>query len=201
MRTRKRLVATAFRSEGVYNRAEKPSVTFCGKEARLRKGTAAFSSTRSIANPAPNAAVIKSCRADASGDMRGGFYTFRPLPPGNRWFQAEGAEMIPQRGITHSTEAVFPLNGNHAPRGRRVTPGGEYIKNDLDAKGFQPLQIQYIRRFCQNRVKSVNEMQHFFKIPFSAHNATQTCGNVDFYKIFCVFLKKVRFFPEKYGNI
>ncbi|MCQ4021793.1 MULTISPECIES: hypothetical protein [unclassified Ruminococcus] len=30
--TRKRLVATASRSEGVYNRAGEPSVTFCGKE-------------------------------------------------------------------------------------------------------------------------------------------------------------------------
>ena len=36
---RKKLVATVFRREGVYNRAEKPSVTFCGEEER-RSGRA-----------------------------------------------------------------------------------------------------------------------------------------------------------------
>ena len=42
--------------------------------------------------------------------------------------------------------------------------GGEYIKNDLDAKDFQPLRIQYIPCICQKHVITVNEMQHFFKL-------------------------------------
>ena len=36
-RTRKKLVATASRCEDVYNRAGKPSVTFCGKEEQRRE--------------------------------------------------------------------------------------------------------------------------------------------------------------------
>ncbi len=35
--TRKRLAAKDFRREGVYNRTENPSVTFCGKEERRNK--------------------------------------------------------------------------------------------------------------------------------------------------------------------
>ena len=37
--TRKRLVATASRREGVYNRAGEPSVTFCGKGGTVERVT------------------------------------------------------------------------------------------------------------------------------------------------------------------
>jgi len=36
---RKRLVAKDFRCEGVYNRAENPSVTFCGEEPQRNKAS------------------------------------------------------------------------------------------------------------------------------------------------------------------
>ncbi len=42
-RTRKKLVATANRREGVYNRTGKPSVTFCGKATQRNERTGNFS--------------------------------------------------------------------------------------------------------------------------------------------------------------
>ena len=42
MRNRKRLVAKDFRREGVYNRTEKPSVTFCGEEEQRNEREGAF---------------------------------------------------------------------------------------------------------------------------------------------------------------
>ena len=41
-RTRKKLVATANRCEGVYNRAGEPSVTFCEKEEQRRERALIF---------------------------------------------------------------------------------------------------------------------------------------------------------------
>ena len=52
--TRKKLVATANRREGVYKRAGEPSVTFCGKEERRREWADDFSkekSSRTIQSP------------------------------------------------------------------------------------------------------------------------------------------------------
>ena len=50
--TRKRLVATASRREGVYNRAGEPSVTFCGEEERRRARAAAKDAAASGAESA-----------------------------------------------------------------------------------------------------------------------------------------------------
>ena len=44
---RKRLAAAASRCEGVYNRAGKPSVTFCGKEEQRRERALIFVKNRS----------------------------------------------------------------------------------------------------------------------------------------------------------
>ena len=46
-RTRKRLVATGRRREGVYNRAGEPSVTFCGKEEQRHERALTFEKSRS----------------------------------------------------------------------------------------------------------------------------------------------------------
>ena len=45
--SRKKLVATANRREGVYNRAGEPSVTFCGKEEQRRERALIFVKNRS----------------------------------------------------------------------------------------------------------------------------------------------------------
>ena len=45
--TRKELVATANRREGVYNRAGEPSVTFCGKKEQRRECALIFEKNRS----------------------------------------------------------------------------------------------------------------------------------------------------------
>ena len=50
--TRKRLIATASRREGVYNRAGEPSVTFCGEEERRRERAAAKDAVASGAESA-----------------------------------------------------------------------------------------------------------------------------------------------------
>ena len=50
--TRKRLIATASRREGVYNRAGEPSVTFCGEEERRRARAAAKDAAASGAESA-----------------------------------------------------------------------------------------------------------------------------------------------------
>ena len=46
-RTRKRLVATGRRREGVYNRTGEPSVTFCGKEEQRHERALTFEKSRS----------------------------------------------------------------------------------------------------------------------------------------------------------
>jgi hypothetical protein len=127
--------------------------------------------------------------------MRGGFDPLHRLPPARRRRQADGED---------STETCFrrkrSANEQRAEGAARCSRVDSW-EGFAVTGSFCSLHLHHITQMRQKRVMPVKLLRFSKKSRSFSPPKHKNVSKMKLYKYFCVFLKKVRFFSLKYGNI